>query len=308
MAITVAQLQTFIAVSREGSVKGAAARLVVTQPSVSGALSSLERELGVKLFERRGRGVAPTEAGLAFGPYAERTLALMSEGRRAALDAADPGSPRLEVAAVNTAGEYIVPPVLRAFRESFPRVEVGLAVSNRAGVFRRLRSREADLGVGGSPPEDGEFEGVPFLENNHVMVAAPDHPLALRDGIGNRELGGETWLLREPGSGTRLFVDRLLAERGMVPQTMTLGSNGAVKQAVRGGLGISLQSRWAVALELALGLLVELDLSEPLPERRWYALRPVEAPRRAAVEEFLGFLCGEEARRAVAEAQKLPGI
>ena len=110
MAITVTQLQTFLAVENAGSIKGAAENLVVTQPSVSGAISALEKELGVKLVERKGRGVALSVAGQAFSPFAARILGQFEEGRAAAVEAANPEVPVLRIAAVNTAGEHIVPP------------------------------------------------------------------------------------------------------------------------------------------------------------------------------------------------------
>lgn len=306
MAITLAQLRAFLAVERAGSVKGAAVDLVVTQPSVSGAISALEKEVGTKLVERRGRGVALTAAGRAFVPHASRSLGVLEEGRAAALGAADPERQELRIAAVNTAGEYLVPPILRAFRAAHPAAELSLEVSNRAGVLRRLELREADIGIGGTPPESGEFRGVPFLENKHLAIAAPDHPLTKRRGLSFADLAEATWLMREPGSGTRTFVEGLFAERGMRPSTMTIGSNGAIKQSVRAGLGISLQSRWAVSFELASGLLVGLDLAEPVPCRHWHAVCPSEGPRRALVRPFISFLHDPAALRVVEESRIPP--
>lgn len=276
--------------------------MVVTQPSVSGAISALEKEVGAKLFERRGRGVGPSAAGVAFAPFASRVLGLLEEGRTAALEAADPERLELKIAAVNTAGEYIVPPVIRPFRRRHPRTGIRLEVSNRAGVLRQVELREADVGIGGSPPESGELEGIPFLDNEHVVIASSDHPLAGRRGLSFRDLAEVTWLLRENGSGTRIFTENLLAEKGIKPSTMTIGSNGAIKQAVRAGLGVSLQSRWAVALELGMGLLSDLDLEDGIPWRAWYALYPENSPRRPVVETFLQFLTGPEAREAIVES------
>lgn len=301
MAITLTQLRAFLAVERAGSVKGAAAELVVTQPSVSGAISALEREIGTRLVERRGRGVALTAAGRAFAPHASRSLGILEEGREAALGAADPELQELRIAAVNTAGEYLVPPILKAFKAAHPDAELSLEVSNRAGVFRLLESREADVGIGGSPPESGEFEGGPFLENEYLVIAAPDHGLADRRGLSFEDLADATWLMREPGSGTRLYVEGLLSERGLRPPTMTIGSNGAIKESVRAGLGISLQSRWAVSFELTSGLLVALDLAEEIPRRQWHAVYPAEGPRRPLVRPLISFLSDPAALHSVEE-------
>lgn len=306
MAITLAQLRAFLAVERAGSVKGAAADLVVTQPSVSGAVSALEREVGTRLVERRGRGVALTAAGRAFVPHASRSLGILEEGRAAALGAADPERQELRIAAVNTAGEYLVPPILRAFRRAHPAAELSLEVTNRAGVLRRLDLREADIGIGGSPPGSGDFEGVPFLENEHLAIAAPDHALAGRRGLSFADLADATWLMREPGSGTRSFVEGMLAARGVRPPTMTIGSNGAIKESVRAGLGISIQSRWALSFELSSGVLVFLDLADPLPRRSWHAVCPAEGPRRPLVRPFLSFLSDPAALQAVEQSRRPP--
>jgi DNA-binding transcriptional LysR family regulator len=306
MAITLVQLRAFLAVERAGSIKGAAADLVVTQPSVSGAIAALEREIGTKLVERRGRGVALTTAGQAFVPHASRSLGMLEEGREAALGATDPERQELRIAAVNTAGEYLMPPILRAFRTACPTAELSLAVSNRAGVFRRLERREADIAIGGSPPESGEYETQPFLTNEHLVIAAPDHPLSGRRGLYFKDLGEATWLMREPGSGTRTFVEGLLAARGLRPATMTIGSNGAIKESARAGLGISIQSCWALSFELASGLLTSLDLVDTIPDRRWQAVCLAEGPKRPLVRPFLSFLCNPAGLRAVEEFRVVP--
>lgn len=301
MAITVAQLRTFAAVEYTGSIKGAAAELVVTQPSVSGAVSALEREVGARLVERHGRGVRLTAAGRAFAPFGSRALALLEEGRAAAEAAADPGRRELRIAAVNTAGEYIVPPLLKEFRRVHPEVDLRLEVGNRERVFRRLELRDADVGIGGTPPEGGAFTGVPFLDNEHLVLASPEHPMVVRRSIPVGELEGETWLLRESGSGTRAFVGGILAEWGIKPSLMTIGSNGAIKQSVMAGLGISIQSRWAVSLELSAGLLAELDVEAKTPLRKWHALYPANAEKRPATETFLHFLTDEATRKVLGE-------
>lgn len=307
--MTLTQLRTFLAVEHTGSIKGAAVELVVTQPSVSGAMAALERELGVSLIERRGRGVALTDAGRAFAPFAARALGLLEEGRAAAHGAADPERQELKIAAVNTAGEYIVPPILRVFQRRYPKTDVRLEVSNRAGVFRQVELREADVGIGGSPPESGALEGIPFLDNELVIIISPEHPLASRRAVSFSELERVTWLMRENGSGTRIFTDNLLTEKGIRPSSrMTIGSNGAIKQSVRAGLGVSLQSRRAVALELAMGLLSEVDLDDELPARLWYALYPKDGPGRPIVDTFLQFLTDDAARSAIADSLILPDV
>jgi DNA-binding transcriptional LysR family regulator len=286
---TVTQLRSFLAFARAGGVHAAAEELHVSQPSVSAALSALARELGVDVLEREGRGVRLTDAGTAFEPYAAQVLGLLEQGRRAAVEASGTQAARIRVVAVNTAGEYLLPPLIQAYRAERPGAEILLEIGNRETVVDRLRSHEADIGVGGRPP-GRELDGAPFLENELIVVAR-EEPAAL---------GQATWLLREPGSGTRAATERFLAERGLdPPERLTLGSNGAVKQALAIGLGVTLISRHAVSRELRDGRLVRVAVAGTPLVRPWYVLLPRGVPTREAVAAFCEFLHSGAARQAI---------
>ncbi|HZC99313.1 MAG TPA: LysR substrate-binding domain-containing protein [Actinomycetes bacterium] len=304
--MTLAQLRVFLAVARHGSVNRAAAELSVTQPAVSAAVAALERELGVALVTRQGRGIRLTPSGQALARFARQSLALLEQGRDAALAAARPGRGRLRIAAVTTAGEYVVPPILNAFQRRYPEVEIALEVSNRALVLERLETSEADLAVGGRPPHNGRIEGQPVLRNDLVLIASPDHPLARRRSIEPAALD-VTWLLREPGSGTRATTEEFLAAHGLQPRRiLTLGSNGAVKQAAAVGLGVTLISAQAVALEFAAGTLTRLGVRGTPLRRQWFALRVRDGYLPGPARAFLDFTATAGARRAVREALRPP--
>jgi LysR family transcriptional regulator, low CO2-responsive transcriptional regulator len=297
MPITLSQLSTFLAVARTGSVTAAAAQLVVTQPSVSAALSALSRELGVGLTEKVGRSIRLTPAGEAYAQYAGAVLGLLDQGQRAASEAAGKAEQQVRVAAVTTAAEYLVPRLMQEFRATQPDVELTLEVGNRERVFQLLLGHVADVAVGGSPPSDGRLAGRPFLANEIVLIVAPGDELAERRSVSWEAAAARTWLLREEGSGTRALVESLLTEHDVRPSTLTLGSNGAIKHAVRVGLGVSLQSRAAVELELDSGLLATAPLRE-LPTRHWHVLWSATGPLREPVRAFLGFVQNEFAARA----------
>jgi LysR family transcriptional regulator, low CO2-responsive transcriptional regulator len=301
MAVTLNQLQSFLAVAREGSVSGAAEKLYVTQPSISAAVSSLSRELGVELTQRVGRGIGLTPAGEAFRPYAADVLGLIDQGRQAAVEAADFSMRSLRIVAVATAAEYVVPALLRAFGRSHPEVNLSLEVANRSTVFDRVLEHEVDVAIAGRPPDDARIAGISFLKNEIALIAAPTDPAVGAKSVRPDQLGDRVWLMREPGSGTRQLVVEFLNDNDLRPQTLTLGSNGAIKEAVRLGLGVSLQSRVAVEHELANGSLIELPGRGGLPQRRWYALHSATVPPRPAVEQFLSFANGPAGRRAFEE-------
>jgi DNA-binding transcriptional LysR family regulator len=300
VAITVTQLASFLAVVRTGSVTAAADELVVTQPSVSAAVAALSRELGVELTERAGRGIVPTRAGEAFAQYASDVLGLLDQGRRAAREAAGTAARELRLAAVTTAGEYIVVPLIKAFAAERPDVTVTVSVDNREGVFASVLERRADVAIGGRPPGDGALVGTPFLANEIVAIAAPDDPLAGEQDVPLEALAERPWLLRERGSGTRRMVEDYLAEHGLAPVALTLGSNGAIRHAARAGLGISLQSRMAVQTDLAEGRLTTIALRDPPPQRHWYVISAAAGPLPDAAAAFIAFVAGPAAQEALA--------
>jgi DNA-binding transcriptional LysR family regulator len=296
MAITITQLTAFLAVIRGGSVTAAADELVVTQPSVSSALAALSRELDCELFERAGRGVRLTAAGTAFAPYAADVLGLLERGRGAAREAAELAARRLEIAAVTTAAESFVPGMMRSFAEQHPDVDLALVVGNRQDVLELVLTHSADVAISGKPPGDARLLAAPFMQNEIVCITAPDDP-AVADGPADpAQLAGRCWLLRESGSGTRALGEQFLAEHGLEPKTLTLGSNGAIKQAARAGLGISLLSRAAVETELESGWLGELHLADGPEARPWFLLRSAVGPLRPAVELFTAFVMSQGRR------------
>jgi DNA-binding transcriptional LysR family regulator len=304
MAITLNQLQSFLAVAREGSVSGAAEKLYVTQPSISAAVSALSRELEVDLTERVGRGIGLTAAGEAFRPYAADVLGLIEQGKQAAREAADSSMRSLRLVAVATAAEYVVPALLRSFHRLNPEINLSLEVANRASVFERVLEHEADVAIAGRPPDDERIAGAAFLKNELALIVAPDDELAGGRPVKTEQLADRVWLMREHGSGTRQLVAEFLADHDLRPQTLTLGSNGAIKEAVRLGLGISLQSRVAVEHELRSGTLGEAAVRGGLPNRQWYALHSATVPPRPAVEQFLRFANGPAGRRAFEERER----
>ncbi len=292
MAITITQLTAFLSVVRGGSVTAAADELVVTQPSVSSAIAALGRELGCELFERAGRGIRLTEAGSAFRPYAEDVVGLLREGRHAAREAADLSARRMRIAAVTTAAESFVPPLMRGFAAREPDVSLTLDVGNRAYVFERVLGHLADVAISGKPPADERLLAEPLLENHIACITSPDDP-AVERPIAAGELADRPWLLREPGSGTRALGEQFLEERDLRPKTLTLGSNGAIKQAARAGLGVSLLSRAAVESELAAGWLGEITLTDGPEPRPWFVLRPAVGPANAPAVAFTEFVRAE---------------
>ena len=261
----------------------AADELVVTQPSVSSAIAALSRELGCELFERAGRGIRLTEAGRAFRPYAEDVVGLLDDGRHAAREAAGVAARRMRIAAVTTAAESFVPPLMRVFASRHPDVELTLDVGNREYVFERVLEpprgrRDLRQAAGGRAP--GRRAAAREPDRVHHRARRP----AGRGGPGRRGRARRTGpgCCASPGPGTRALGEQFLDERGLSPRTLTLGSNGAIKQAARAGLGVSLLSRAAVEPELTRGGWARSRSTDGPAPRPWFVLRSAVGPVRPA--------------------------
>ena len=287
--VTLTQLRALVEVAATGSVRQAAERLVVSQPAVSAALAALQKELGLALTAREGRGLRITPAGQVFARYARQVLGLLEQGKDAAAGVLHPERGRLRLAAVTTAGEHVVPPLLASFRGRYPEADVLLEVGNRRRVWELLEYRQVDLAVGGHPPGDGRFASLATRPNSLVVVAQQDGRPA-RARASEEGIAKAVWLLREPGSGTRATAEELLEEIGISPVTLTLGSNGAIRESVQVGLGVTLISRDAVARELDQGLLRELRFPGVPRQRSWHVVARADEELPATAALFLGHL------------------
>jgi DNA-binding transcriptional LysR family regulator len=237
-------------------------------------------------------------------PYAEHALGLLEQGGRAAREAVEDARRTLRVSAVATAGEHFVPLLIKVFAEKHPELIISLDVGSRADVFQRLVEREVDVGITGRVPDDPWLSGQAFAPNDLVLVTACSDPLAKRTTIEVEELGDCTWLVREEGSGSRALCLRYLAANSLSPKLLTLGSNGAIRQAARVGLGIALMPRIAVEVELQHGLLCEVNVLAPLPRRAWHVVYVSEGPVRPEVEAFVEFVRSNAARQVLARARE----
>ena len=203
---------------RGGSVTAAADELVVTQPSVSAAVAALSRELGTPVTEREGRGIRPTAAGNAFAPFAADVIGLLEEGRRAAREAAHLADRRLRLAAVTTAAESFVPPLMRVFGQSNEGIGLTLAVGNREQVLDLVLDHRADVAIGGRPPRDPRIQSTADPAERVRAHHGARRPARRRRHDRRAELERRVWLLREPGSGTRVVNEEFLAAAALEPR------------------------------------------------------------------------------------------
>ena len=274
MNMTFRQLRLFLALAEHGSITAAARACHVTQPTVSMQLRELSDSVGLPLYEQIGKKLYLTAAGEAL---AETARAMVDEwsafGQR--IDAMKGlARGRVRLAVVSTA-KYFVPRLLGSFCASHPDVDVALEVLNRDGVVARLQDNRDDLYIMSMPPPHLEIERHEFLPNPLVLIAPEGHPLAGRRQIPLDALRDERFILREPGSGTRLSCDAHFGQQGFAPRVrLELGSNEAIQQAVAGGMGLAVISRHALPQQLSDNQLTLLDVQGFPLQSHWWTLYP----------------------------------
>jgi DNA-binding transcriptional LysR family regulator len=288
--VTLRQLRTFAEVVRAGSFTGASQALHLTPPAVTIQMRELEQRAGLPLIERTAAGMVPTEAGREVIQAAQRIELALAECADAlsALRGMEGG--HVAIGVVSTA-KYFAPAALGAFARAHPSVEIRLDVGNRAAIIAALAANTLDLALTGRPPEDLAVDKAPIGAHPHLVIAAPDHPLALRKRVEPSMLAQETFVVREPGSGTRGLMERFFADAVITPRIgMEMGSNETIKQAVMAGLGIAFLSAHTVAVELADERLVALDIVGLPIVRQWFIVQLAKRrllPAPAALRQFL---------------------
>jgi LysR family transcriptional regulator for metE and metH len=288
--VTLRQLTFLAETVRTGSMAGAAARLHLTGPAIAQQLRLLERSVGLPLFERGPGGQHPTEAGRVLLDAYTRVAAELAacDDQLRGLRSAQSG--RVTVGAVSTA-KYFAPHLLASFQLTHPGVRVALKIGNRDEVLSHLEAYEVDLAIMGRPPHALDVEQQVFGDHPYVIVASPTHPLIGKTGIPFVQIAAETFLIREPGSGTRHHLDALFESAERQPtQAMEITSNETIKQAVIAGLGIGLISAHTIAAELHDGRLCVLDV-QGLPIRRhWLVVRMARRAVSPATQAFWDFV------------------
>jgi len=290
-AVTLRQLRTFKTVADLKSFSLAAHRLRLSQPSVSYQAKELEETLGLPLLDRLGKKVSLTEAGTVLYGYARRTLDVVDEAALVLEEMRGMKRGSLRVGASTTVGIYLLPAALGAFKKLHPGLVISLEIASRGRVQEQVLDNELDLAVVGPAMNDPELAVIPFLSDELVVVAPGGHSLAGKKGLTLKELADSPFVMREAGSGSRWSLDKAARKAGARLQVaMELGSNGAIKHAVESGLGLAVLSRYACALELASGRLIELDVKGFPIRRDWHIVHLKRRRLPASVKSFIDFL------------------
>ncbi|AWV26227.1 MULTISPECIES: DNA-binding transcriptional regulator YeiE [Citrobacter] len=285
MHITLRQLEVFAEVLKSGSTTQASVMLALSQSAVSAALTDLEGQLGVQLFDRVGKRLVVNEHGRLLYP---RALALLEQTTEIEqLFREDNGA--IRVYASSTIGNYILPAMIARYRQDFPDLPLELSVGNSQDVINAVLDFRVDIGLIEGPCHSTEIISEPWLEDELVVFAAPSSPLT-KGPVTLEQLAASPWILRERGSGTRELVDYLLLSHlPRFQMAMELGNSEAIKHAVRHGLGISCLSRRVIAEQLQAGTLSEVPVPLPRLVRTLWRVHHRQKHLSNAITRFLHY-------------------
>lgn len=302
--LTLRQLRIFEAAARQLHFGRAAREMHLTQPAVSIQLKQLEQHVGLPLFEQMGRRMHLTRAGEELLRHSRIVLRQLREAEESLNALKGAGGGELHIAVTSTA-KYFVPKLLAEFRRSHPEVKVRLTVNNREALVRELSDNSVDLAVMGRAPRGLDTIAAPFARHPLALIAAPEHPLARRRRVTLADLGNESFLIRERGSGTRTAMERMFAAHRFQPaETIEMSSNETIKQAVMAGMGVSFLSLHTVGLELATRKLAVLRVAGTPVMRDWYVIHRERKRLSPAAEAFKDFL----ARQGAALIDRVVGV
>ncbi len=259
MRYTLRQLEVFLATARFQNISRAAESLSMSQSAASGALRDLEAQFDVQLFERVGKRLKINELRISLQAKSEALLEQAQDLERALADTGDLG--HLRVGATLTIGNYLAVKMIAEFREAFPQADIELTVANTASIVEQVANYELDVGLIEGELRHPDLDIQHWRDDELVVFAAPGHPYAQLESVGDEQLLNTPWVVREQGSGTRQTFDRAMAGiLGELDLSLELQYTEAIKRAVEAGLGLGCLSRICLSDAFRRGSLVEVKV------------------------------------------------
>lgn len=287
------QIESFCKVADLKSFSRAALELYLTQPSISGHIQQLEKELGIRLFDRLGKEVALTAAGRCFYDYARNMLALREEAIQGIAELSGGAKGTLVAGGSTIPAEYLLPAIIGKFKEGREQVSVVLKVGDTAGVVESVLAGEIEVGVIGAESDDHHLQCREFISDRLGLIVYPDHHFGA--SVTLHDLEREPFITRERGSGTRRFIEGILRRGGSPLESMNIvaemGSTSALKSAIKGRVGVSILSLCAVEEEVRSGSLRLVEISDiDSMERMFYVVTSRTRDISPIGRQFLEYL------------------
>lgn len=285
------QLRAFASLARTGSFTQTARELHLTQSAISHSMKALESDVGCRLLDRLGKKVALTQAGEQLLQHTQKILAEMDEARTAIGKLGKWGRGRLRLGASTTACQYVIPPVLREFKESFPDHAITIEPADTRGMVSALLAHRIDLALALEPQNEPQLEFLPLFTDELNFLVGAQHPWARAGHVIRDEIPRQNFILYGKTSVTfRLVEDYFRREDLVLNAVLEVGSMEATKELVKLGLGVAVLARWIARKELEEGSIVALPLGRRKLPRRWGILHWRGKRLDLAEETFVG-LC-----------------
>jgi DNA-binding transcriptional LysR family regulator len=285
------QLRAFVTLARTGSFTLAAKELFLSQSAVSHSMKALETDVGCRLFDRVGKKVLLTQAGESLLHHADKILSEMASARTGLEQLGKWGRGRLRIGASPTACQYILPSVLREFKESFPKSHITIAPGDTLEAIELVRDNKVDLAVTLQPRNEDQLEFHPLFTDELMFIVGAMHPWAGEGHAVRADVPRQNYILYNKNSYTFRVIQEYFRQEDMVLNTVIeLGSMEATKELVKLGLGVSILSPWIAQKELHEKSLVALPLGKRKLRRNWGVIHWRGRRLSLAEETFVG-LC-----------------
>ena len=282
------QLRAFSVLARTGSFTRTAHELHLTQSAISYAMKALEEEIGCRLLDRVGKSVVLTQAGEQLLARAGKILDEMTAARLELSHLGKWGSSRLRIGASTTACQYVLPAVLREFKESFPRCAISIEPGDTPEAIASLRAHRIDLAVNLEPRREDALEFRPLFTDELLFALSPIHPWAKSGRIPRDDIARQHYILYGKTSYTFQMIEEYFRQEKIVLHSLLdLGNMEAIKELVKLGLGISILAPWTAKKELEAGSLITLPLGRRKLKRRWGVLHWKNQRLNLAQETFI---------------------
>ena len=287
------ELEVFLAAAELGNFSAAARRLHISQPAVSQAIRSLEKQFGAELFYRQGRSVRLSDAGQALRPMSRELLSSARRLEETMVSMQGKVVGEINIGCSTTSGKYLLPGLIARFRKEFPQVRMNVLVSSRESVINKLLSGQVTMGVSSKRMEHRDLEYKEFFRDDVILIASANHRWANYRRIYPDDLLDEPLILREDGAGTlEVMLDGLQkfdVSPDMLNVAMVLGNAEAIEMAVGEDLGVAFISSLAAARGLETGRVVEVEVEGFSLSRYLYIIRNLRLPASRAQLEFWEF-------------------
>jgi len=294
------EVQVFAVAAETENFSETARRLHLSQPAVSQRINSLERQLGLRLFQRSGRGVALTSAGRILLPMAHELMDTIRRIEETMWSLEDEITGHIIIGCTTTAGKYALPLLAAAFNKEYPNVRVTIEMCRAGSPVEPLLAREVHVGVSDVKIVHRDLECQPFFTDRLILIVPDTHPFAQHLSIQPGDLLDQPFILREEGCSTCQMIEGSLGQHGMgldqLRVVMSVGNSEAIEMAVEHGLGIAFISRLAASRGLESGRLVEVPVEGMHLERPLYVVRNASVAKAPAELRLWDFVAAHRKR------------